>query len=136
MLALSVKIVKRPFKSNGVFYAAGSVITDPAEIRLYKTKVKDGRIIDVYEQDVDDISEYFLSKMGVDIKESLLKAFADQRAEEEAAKKATEEEAARIAAEEATEEAERLKAEAAKKVAEEAIKPKAQTPPPATPEKK
>lgn len=69
-----LNLVKRPFKSNGVFYPAGTVIQNPAGIHLYKTKLKDGKIIVVDEHNVDSVAHFFLHRHGLNIKEKLLTA--------------------------------------------------------------
>lgn len=40
-----INIVRRPFKSNGVKYLAGQLITDPASIKRFKAKVNEGIIV-------------------------------------------------------------------------------------------
>lgn len=68
---LSINVVKRPFRSNGVFYAAGSIIKEPAVVRLFRSKVAEGKIVIVDEHNIDKISDYLLYKQGVDVKELL-----------------------------------------------------------------
>ncbi|MNB69312.1 hypothetical protein D3C75_158400 [compost metagenome] len=77
-----INVVKRPFKSNGVHYAAGTVITDPAAIRLFRTKVNEGKIVEVDEHNIDRVSEYLLHKRGVDAKDRLDEALTIVTAEE------------------------------------------------------
>lgn len=55
---LYLNVVKKPFKSGGKFYPAGSVITSPVGIKLYKTKVKDGVIIKVDEHNLESTLTY------------------------------------------------------------------------------
>ena len=40
-------LVIKPFKSNGIFYERGSVITDPSLIRRYTLKIREGKILQV-----------------------------------------------------------------------------------------
>lgn len=40
-------LVIKPFKSNGVLYERGTVITDPSLIRRYILKVREGKILQV-----------------------------------------------------------------------------------------
>lgn len=40
-------LVIKPFKSNGIFYGRGSVITDPSLIRRYTLKIREGKILQV-----------------------------------------------------------------------------------------
>ena len=63
---MTLYIVKRSFKSNGKVYLLGSVITDPSGIHLFKTKIKDGKLIEVTEQNVESIAAYVLTRTGVD----------------------------------------------------------------------
>lgn len=60
-------LVRRPFKSLGKVYTAGSVITDPACIKRLKGKLAEGKIIEVTEQTYPSTAEYFKAKFGVDI---------------------------------------------------------------------
>ena len=60
-------VVKRPFRNFGKVYTAGSVITDPADIKRFKGKLAEGKIIKVTEQTFDSIAVYFKTKYGVDI---------------------------------------------------------------------
>ncbi|MNU34904.1 hypothetical protein D3C71_234910 [compost metagenome] len=117
-LALSISVVKRPFKTNGVFYAAGTVITDPAAIRLYRTKVAEGKIVEVDEHNIDRVSEYLLHKQGEEAKALFDQGFLIVTAEElayiEDLERTAQKEAAEAAAKEAAEAA--AKAEADKKV--------------------
>jgi hypothetical protein len=69
-----VNVTKRPFTSNGVHYAAGTVITDPAAIRLFRSKVNDGKVIKVDEHNLDSTIAYFSVRVGVDVAESLTAA--------------------------------------------------------------
>lgn len=40
-------LVIKPFKSNGVLYERGTVITDPSLIRRYILKLREGKILQV-----------------------------------------------------------------------------------------
>lgn len=60
-------IVKKPFKNFGKVYTAGTVITEPADIKRFKGKLAEGKIIEVTEQTYGATHEYFKSKFGVDI---------------------------------------------------------------------
>lgn len=57
--------VKRAFKSNGICYEVGSIILDPTLIKLFKTKVKEGRIIEVTMLNYKSLAEYLYSRTGV-----------------------------------------------------------------------
>lgn len=122
-------IVKRPFKTDGTLYLLGSIIVDPNEIRLFRSKVREGKIIEVKKEDLPRMAEYVESRTGVNplstFKEYLDNEKAKDEAEakriaddEEAKRLADEEEAKRIADEE---EAKRLADEAeVKRLADEA----------------
>lgn len=58
-------LVKRPFKSLGKVYTAGSEITEPACIKRLKGKIAEGKIIEVTEQTYDSTAKYFKEKYGV-----------------------------------------------------------------------
>ena len=60
-------VVKRPFKSLGKVYAAGSVIAEPAHIKRFDGKVAEGKIIVVTEHNYTTVAQYFKNKYGVDI---------------------------------------------------------------------
>lgn len=64
-------VVKRPFKSLGKFYEAGSVITDPASIKFFKTKVKEGKILrlDKNADNYNEQVEWLEMKTGKSLKE-------------------------------------------------------------------
>lgn len=44
-------LVIKPFKSNGVLYERGTVITDPSLIRRYILKIREGKILQVNLED-------------------------------------------------------------------------------------
>ena len=60
-------VVKRPFKSIGKIYTAGTVIAEPAKIKRFNGKLAEGKIIKVDEQNIGSTAEYFKTKYGVDI---------------------------------------------------------------------
>lgn len=60
-----LNIVRKPFKSNGTFYPAGTIIKDPAGISLLKTKIKDKWIVQVDEHGITSLDEFFIVKKGV-----------------------------------------------------------------------
>lgn len=66
-----INVVVRPFRSNGVFYAAGTVISDPAAIRYYRGKVNEGKIVAVDEHNLERVSLYVLRKSGEDVSQDL-----------------------------------------------------------------
>lgn len=66
-------VVKRAFKSVNKVYAVGSIIEDPTTIRLFKSKVNEGKIVAVNEQNINHIAEYIYNRVGIDIKKALVK---------------------------------------------------------------
>lgn len=64
-----IYVVKRPFKSNGIFYDYGRVLSDEdaANIKLFRSKVGFGKLIAVTEQNAIEVKEYFKHKYGVDV---------------------------------------------------------------------
>jgi hypothetical protein len=117
---LSISVVKHPFKTNGVFYAAGTVITDLAAIRLYRTKVNEGKIVEVDEHNVDHVSEYLLHKQGEEAKARFDEGFLIVTAEELAYIEDLDRTAQKEA--EAKEAADKAAAEEEAKKAKEAVK--------------
>ena len=64
-------VVKRGFKSLGKMYNAGSIITDPADIKLFKTKLKHKQIVEVTEENKEEIIYYFKARVGIDLTKAL-----------------------------------------------------------------
>jgi hypothetical protein len=60
-------IVKKPFKSMGKFYGVGSTIIDPTVIKRFKSKVNEGKIIVVTEDNLQTVAAYIKARSGVDI---------------------------------------------------------------------
>jgi len=61
-------IVKRPFRNFGRVMTVGSVISEPAEIKRFKGRLAEGKIICVKDADYSKAASYFKKKYGVDIK--------------------------------------------------------------------
>lgn len=59
-------VVKRPFKSFGKVYTAGSLV-EPAAVKHFKGKLAEGKIIEVTEQTYEVAKHYFKRKFGVDL---------------------------------------------------------------------
>lgn len=64
-----VNIVKRPFKSNGIYYTAGSLIDDPSVIRNFNTKVMGGKIIQVSKDSDPAIIKELEARFNIKINE-------------------------------------------------------------------
>jgi hypothetical protein len=62
-------IVRRPFKSVGMFYGVGSVIEDPTKIKRFKSKVKEGKIVSVDKDNLEHMAKYIKVRTGTDIRE-------------------------------------------------------------------
>jgi len=64
-----IYVVKKPFKSNGIFYDYGRVLSDEdaANIKLFRSKVGFGKLIAVTEQNAAEVKDYFKHKYGVDV---------------------------------------------------------------------
>jgi hypothetical protein len=60
-------VVKKPFKSMGKFYGVGSIIEDPTAIKRFKSKVTEGKIIAVTEDNLQSVAAYIKARSGVDI---------------------------------------------------------------------
>ena len=60
-------VVKRPFKSLGKFYGVGSIIEDPTAIKRFKSKVAEGKIIVVTEDNLQSVAAYIKARSGVNI---------------------------------------------------------------------
>lgn len=75
---LSVKVVRRPFKTRGKVYSAGTIIEDPAVIPLYKSKVGEGKIVEVDEHNIDHVATYLKYRRGVENAYEILRAALDK----------------------------------------------------------
>lgn len=60
-------ITKKPFKNLGIVFTAGTVVDNPAVIKRFKSKVAEGKIVEVTEHNFDLYRQYFMDKFGVDI---------------------------------------------------------------------
>lgn len=67
-------VVKKPFKSLGKFYGVGSIIEDPTAIKRFKSKVAEGKIIVVTEDNLQSVAAYIKARSGVDILPGFTKA--------------------------------------------------------------
>ena len=57
-------VVRRPFKSLGKCFTVGSTL-EPTDCKLFKTKVAEGKIIEVTENNYETIKSFFQQKFGV-----------------------------------------------------------------------
>ena len=60
-------VVKKPFKSLGKFYGIGSIIEEPTAIKRFKSKVNEGKVIVVTEDNLQSVAAYIKARSGVDI---------------------------------------------------------------------
>lgn len=63
-------IVKRPFRNLGRVMTVGSVITEPTEIKRFKGRLAEGKILFVPDKDVEKTKAFFKDKYGVDISDT------------------------------------------------------------------
>lgn len=60
-------VVRRPFKCFGKCFIPGDIVTDVAEVKGFKSKLVDRKIIEVTEQNYESLKDYFKQKFGVDL---------------------------------------------------------------------
>lgn len=60
-------VVKRPFRNNGTVLTAGSVISEPASIKRFRSRLGEEKIVEVTRANFKEYKSYFLEKFGVDI---------------------------------------------------------------------
>lgn len=63
-------VVRRAFRNNNKMLTPGSVV-EPGDIKLFKTRLRDRRIIEVTEQSLDMWESYFNQKYNSSIKANL-----------------------------------------------------------------
>lgn len=88
-----INIVVRPFKSYGEKYSAGQIISDPASIKRFKSKVIEGKI-KVFDRSASDTVSrirFLEKKLGISI-EAEVRAYCKTVDAVEAAKQAVAEE--------------------------------------------
>ena len=66
-------VVKKPFKSMGKFYGVGSIIEDPTAIKRFKSKVNEGKVIVVSEDNLQTVAAYIKARSNVDILQKFAK---------------------------------------------------------------
>ena len=59
-------VVRRAFRNYGQMMAPGSVV-EPAAIKRFKTRLNDGHIVEVSEQNFDRWDKYFKERIGAAI---------------------------------------------------------------------
>ena len=60
-------VVKRPFKSYGKHYTYGDIVREPSDIKLFKSRLAEGKLIEVNENNYDNIATYFKAKFNVEL---------------------------------------------------------------------
>lgn len=75
-------IVRRPFRSRGVHYQAGDVVTSPEPIKLFNSKLSGGKLLEVpaTEEELQELQHFFKVKIGVDFTPNLEAAVAKKNA--------------------------------------------------------
>ena len=88
----TIFVARKPFKTCGIFYALGSIITDPSAIKFFRTKLREGKIVEVDESNAERIAEYVNAKTNVNPIEDFKSAIeeANKKAIEAVAEKAKE----------------------------------------------
>lgn len=79
-----IYIVKRPLKSNGVFHPVGSLIEDPTNVKLLKTKINEGKIV-VLSKEMKNLGEviaYLEVKCALDLRDKIMAALEEEVVEE------------------------------------------------------
>lgn len=65
-------LVKTTFKAGGKVFMAGSLLEDLSEVRLFKVRMNEGKLIPLPEgSDLDNLSHFFKDKYGIDLKEQV-----------------------------------------------------------------
>ena len=81
-----VYITRHPFRSYGDYYDYGSVVEDLDKIKRGRLKVQEGKLIplDLMDEEAgQEITNYFQTKVGVDITPNLLKCIQPVKQETE-----------------------------------------------------
>ena len=60
-------VVRRAFRNFGKMMAPGSVL-EPGSVKRFKSRLKDGHIVEVNEHDFDKWHKYFKDRVGVELK--------------------------------------------------------------------
>jgi hypothetical protein len=61
-------VVRRPFRNLGKVLTAGTVISDPAVIKHFKSRFAEGKIVEVNEHNFDSYYTFFKAKYRVELK--------------------------------------------------------------------
>ena len=60
-------VVRRAFRNYGQMMAPGSIV-EPGTVKRFKSRLNDGHIVDVSQQDFEKWQKYFKERIGVEIK--------------------------------------------------------------------
>lgn len=62
-------VVRRAFKTNGVFYPVGTLVSEEMDIKLFRTKCRENKIVLLETEDeaLQEQKEFFELKLGVTI---------------------------------------------------------------------
>lgn len=83
--------VRRPFRNYGNIMVPGSIV-EPSTIKRFKSRLTDGHIIEVTEQNFDKWQEVFKGRYGVTLQRIEEATVEEATVEEDPAKEATVEE--------------------------------------------
>lgn len=62
-------LVKTTFKAGGIVYLAGSLVEDLSEIRLFKVRMNEGKLVPLPEgKDLENLAYFFKEKYAIDLK--------------------------------------------------------------------
>lgn len=65
-------IVRKPFKSLGHYYPIGMIVTSEDEIKLFKTKCREKKLLPIPSgADFIRLAQYFKAKFGIEIKDQI-----------------------------------------------------------------
>lgn len=59
-------VVRRAFRNYGQMMAPGSIV-EPGAVKRFKSRLNDGHIVDVNEQDIEKWKKYFKERIGVEL---------------------------------------------------------------------
>lgn len=69
-MAKKLYLVKQTFKAGGKLFEAGSLIEDLSEIKLFKIRLNEGKLIPLPSEgkELDNLDHFFRERYGLDLK--------------------------------------------------------------------
>lgn len=68
-MAKKIYLVKTTFKSGGEVFLAGDLLDDLSEVRLFKVRMNEGKLVPLPEgKDLDNLATYFKDRYAIDLK--------------------------------------------------------------------